>query len=268
MGAVADGLQDQREHAGLGVVDDVVDVVGRGGDQLLPRRDREVEAEAQSGAQQRGEDRARVGDQRDRTDRQVLALDVAEGAQPAAYVPEPHAARADDRQARRPGDRAKLLADPLTVGAAEDHRAAGPDLRGRGQLLDERGRRRRRAGPGRAPRPGPGGRAGTGARRPRRTTGSPARPARTPASEAPRRPSARRGCPGAGWRRRTRPCAPRAWREVRPPGFVTGLDGPPQPARLLSRCQRDLRSAMAALAACHPGMPQTPPPPWVAELAL
>ena len=28
----------------------------------------------------------------------------------------------------------------------------------------------------------------------------------------------------------------------------------------------DLRSAMAAFAACQPGMPQTPPPAWVAEL--
>ena len=27
------------------------------------------------------------------------------------------------------------------------------------------------------------------------------------------------------------------------------------------------RSAIAALAACMPGMPQTPPPAWVAELA-
>ena len=61
--AAADGLEHEREHACLGVLDDVVHEVRGGGHQLLTRRHREVEAETQPRAQQRGEHRAGVGDQ-------------------------------------------------------------------------------------------------------------------------------------------------------------------------------------------------------------
>ena len=120
-------------------VDDVVDVVGRGGDQLLARRHGEVEAEPQPGAQQRREDRARVGDQRDRADRQVVALGVAHRPQAAADVPEAHAAGADQRHPGVGRDPPELVADAVRVRAAEDHRAARADLRRRGELVDEPG---------------------------------------------------------------------------------------------------------------------------------
>ena len=45
----------------------------------------------------------------------------------------------------------------------------------------------------------------------------------------------------------------------------------PRAERPRSRAPRPspaLRSASAALAACHPGIPHTPPPAWVAELPL
>ena len=60
--AVPHGLEHQTQDAGLGVRDDVLDVVGRRGDELLPRRDGQVEAQAQPGAQERREHRPGMGD--------------------------------------------------------------------------------------------------------------------------------------------------------------------------------------------------------------
>ena len=48
-------------------------------------------------------------------------------------------------------------------------------------------------------------------------------------------------------------------------------DHPPdeeRPRRRPARPSAAFRSAIAAFAACHPGMPHTPPPAWVAELPL
>ena len=118
---------------------DVVDVVGGGGHQLLPRRHGEVEAQPQPGAQHGGEDRPRVRDHRDRADAQVVALGVAHGAQSAADVPEPHAAGAYQRHPRVGGDLAELVAYAVGVGAAEHHSAAGTDLSGRLELVDKPG---------------------------------------------------------------------------------------------------------------------------------
>ena len=251
VGAVADGLQDQREHAGVGVVDDVVDVVGGGGDQLLARRDREVEAEAQAGAQQRREHRAGVGHQRHRPDGQVVALGVADA--PAAR-----------------GVRSRTPCSPRRTSAMPASQAIAPELaRGRRR----RGRCRRPPRRGHRPwRPRSAGRR-AGASPTPSSTRSGASPtacevgqARVPGDLVVRRvhqpdpleprraqhladhPLAEAARPRR-WRRRTRPCAPRAWREERPPGFVTGLTA------LLS--QRV--SSAAASASCGRRWPPWPP---------
>ena len=137
--AAADGLEHQGQHPGLAALDEVVDVVGGGRDQLLSGRHGQVEPEAQPGAQQRGEDRARVGDQRDGPDREVVALGVAHGAHAAAYVPEPHAPGAHQGHPGVGRHPPELVADAVRVRAAEDHRAARTDLRRRGELVDEPG---------------------------------------------------------------------------------------------------------------------------------
>ncbi len=79
--------------AGRGVVEDVVDVVGGGGDELLPGRHREGVTDRAVGAQQRREHRTGVGDERDGAARQFGPLDVAGRAQVVGDVDESHAAR-------------------------------------------------------------------------------------------------------------------------------------------------------------------------------
>ena len=91
---VPDCLQDQREHLRLRQAQRVPGVRGGGGDELLPRRHRDREAERAPGAQQRGEHRPGVRDERDRPGRQRVPLHVADRAQPARHVHEPHAPRA------------------------------------------------------------------------------------------------------------------------------------------------------------------------------
>jgi hypothetical protein len=101
---VPDRLEDQRQHPGLRQAQRVPGVGRGGGDQLLAGRDGQAEAEAAARAQQRGEHRTRVGDQRDRPWVQV-GLEIADGAQPAGDVHESHAPRAAHRHARLAGDR-------------------------------------------------------------------------------------------------------------------------------------------------------------------
>jgi hypothetical protein len=135
--AASDRLEHQREHPRVGVLDDVVDVVGRGRHQLLARGHGQVEPEPLAGAQQRREDRPRVGHQRDRTDGQVVALDVAQRAQAAANVPEAHAARPDQGHPRVGGDPCQCLPYAGCVRAPEDHGARRADGSGsREQLLE------------------------------------------------------------------------------------------------------------------------------------
>jgi hypothetical protein len=79
------------------------------------------------------------GDQRDRPDGEVVALGVAHGADAAAYVPEPHAPGTHQGHAGLGRHPPELVSDAVRVRAAEDHRAAGTDLRRGGELVDEAG---------------------------------------------------------------------------------------------------------------------------------
>ena len=109
---VPDRLEDQRQHPGLRQAQRVPGVGRGGGDQLLAGRHGQAEAEAAARPQQRGEHRTRVGDQRDRPGGQRVGLDVADGAQPAGDVHEPHAPGAAHRHARLAGDRGQPVPQP------------------------------------------------------------------------------------------------------------------------------------------------------------
>ena len=126
---VPDRLEDQRQHPGFRQAQRVPGV-GRGrGDQLLAGRDGQAEAEAAARPQQRGEHRTRVGDQRDRPWGHV-GLDVADGAQSADDVHEPHAPRAAHRHARLAGDRGQPVPQSGSArkvkGRTENYGRTGP----------------------------------------------------------------------------------------------------------------------------------------------
>ena len=80
-GTVARGLEDEREHPRVRVLEHVVEVVGGRRHEFLPGRDREGVTERAAGTQQRREDRSRVRDQRDRPAWQHFTFDVAGRAQ-------------------------------------------------------------------------------------------------------------------------------------------------------------------------------------------
>ena len=77
----------------------------------------------------------------------------------------------------------------------------------------------------------------------------------------------------AHWPRRRQSAVARAWPGPQAgvrrstAGAVTPLSRSAPRSRAPRPCA-DFRSASAALAACHPGIPHTPPPAWVAELPL
>ena len=143
---VPDRLQNEREDLRLRQGQRVPGV-GRGGrDELLPGGDGEREAERAPGPQQRGEHRPRVRDQRDRPGRQRVGLGVADRAQPARHVHEPHAPGPAHGHPRVPRDRRDPLPQPRpgpravrVHGGAEDHRRTGAASRRRPHLLLERG---------------------------------------------------------------------------------------------------------------------------------
>ncbi len=189
---------------------------------------------------------------------QVVALGVAHGPHAAAYVPEAHAAGAHQRHPGVGRHPPELVAHAVGVRAAEDHRAARADLGRGGQLLDEAGvadaeqdEVRRLVEGVQVGQAGPAGHLGV-----RRVdqvdpleAGRLQGLAHHPVAEAARtraRPDERDAARGEGARE-----------GVGQAGVLRNLF-----ARI------DFLSWIAAFAACQPGMPQTPPPPWVAELAL
>ncbi len=118
-GQVAQGLEHEADDPGVVLLQRVAEVVGGGGRQLLARGDRQGVLQAAVGPQQRREDRSRVGHERDRPRRQLVPLEVAEGAHARRPVDEAHAARPADLQPVGRGG--QLLAQ--AVGGAEHHRA-------------------------------------------------------------------------------------------------------------------------------------------------
>ena len=273
-GRVPDRLEDQRQHPGFRQAQRVPGV-GRGrGDQLLAGRHSQAEAEAAARPQQRGEHRTRVGDQRDRPRVQV-GLDVADGAQAAGDVHEPHAPRAAHGHARLAGDRGQPVPQPggarKVKGRTENYGRTGVAFcRGvqlclKGGVGDGEQHQIHRFGQlGQAGQAGhafdvgvPGvDQVGTRARR------APGHLRDHARAEAAR--------PRAGPDQRHAACLEHRGDGF--PGFGGSLGRGRGGWRRLGHLRRGprraaRRSAIAARAACMPGMPQTPPPAWVAELA-
>ena len=141
-----DRFQYQRQHLCLRLAQRPFRVLGRAGDEFLPGGDGHRVAEPAPGAQQRGEHRAGVGDQRDRPAGQRVRFHVADRAQPAGHVDEAHAARPAHRHARGPGRGGQPVAQAglasraragRLVRAAEDDRGPVTALRGQRDLFFE-----------------------------------------------------------------------------------------------------------------------------------
>ncbi len=126
-------LEHQADDAGLRQRERVGEVVRGGGDQLLAGGDDEGVLQATVGAQHRREHRAGVGDQRDRTGRQRVPLEVADRAHAPHRVDEAHAATAADLEPVRCGD--QLVAEAVR-GAVHHGAAVAPSGR-EPHLLDE-----------------------------------------------------------------------------------------------------------------------------------
>ena len=330
-----DRLEDQGQHLGLGQPQRVVEVGGCRGDEFLAGGHGEAVADRPAGAQHHGKHRAGVRDQGDRANREWIRLRVADRAQPAGHVHEPHAPGTAQLHAGLPGDarqpvtqqprrlhrftclrhrctdglvRTSLLVHRRAggggfVGVAEDHRraVAAPGrerellLQGRvGHREQHQVDRSRQVSERRdAPPPadlgvpgvdqvnlGPGRAPGHLVEHPLPERAGPRRGAdERDAARLQHRRQVRAGH-AAGWwacaigaigpggarrhgRRRSR---------VRLTGrgvaFRAVSDG--HDRRMILRTWLVRRaaflSAMAARAACHPGMPHTPPPACVAEL--
>ncbi len=316
---LAQRLQHERQHPRLFHTQRIVGVLPGPGHEFLAGGDGQGEAQRAAGAQQGGEHRAGVGDQRDGPAGQRVGLEVADRAQPAARVDESHAARPAHRHARgrrgggQPGPQPGRRAGQL-VRAAEDHRGAVAAPGGQGQLLLQGGvghgqqdqiDRLRQGGQGRvAGRPGyllvsrvdqvgPRRRAAAGhlddhplAEAARARAGAHQRHAarlqhgpdgRVNAGPGPGgEDSPGPGGGGAGHRGGSRvvpgrrPGAPRGRVGSAVSGALGWMGVAGHDRRVRRRTFADrwaaFWSAIAARAACQPGMPHTPPPACVAEL--
>jgi hypothetical protein len=143
-GRVADGLQDAGDHPDGGLVQEVADIVGQAGRQLLPRRDGVVEAHLPAVADQPRPAGTGVRDQRHARGRGQVAKRHRGHLQALAQVQETHAVGAADRHAglaRDGGDGlgARRAAGGGAMGAAEQHRGADAGLGGGGDGLDDLG---------------------------------------------------------------------------------------------------------------------------------
>ncbi len=272
-GPVPDRLEDEREDPRLRERERVPGVGGGGGDELLPGRNRDRETERPAGPQQGREHRARVRDQPDRPGRERVGLGVADRPQPARHVHEPHAAGAAHRHPRGPRGRRDPVPKPGPAGVdgvdgrTEDDRRAHARFGRHLQLLLEGGVGHGEQG--QVHRLGEIGQRRVAARAADLLI---ARVDEVLARRAGRLRDLldhpRAEAPGPGRRANQRDA----------PGLEHDrerIGGGPVHAVIhilnfyLRRARAVLRrSAMAALAACMPGMPQTPPPAWVAELAL
>ena len=254
-------FHQQPDEPGLRIVERVLDVVGGVGDQFLAGGHRETEPEPPPGAQQGGERRAGMRDQRDTARGKGIGLQIAQRPHPGRVVDEAHAAGAAHRHTGAVGDRGERLAQPGAVRGTEQHGRAGTD-RGRGlQLLDDRGIRyaqQHQVGgfPERFQRRRAGQLADAVIARidQMHTCGTVQRLGDHPGAE---RVGARAGAhhghrPGTEHGRH------------RGPAVGQGRLPSAENTRRLPR----FWSARAARAACQPGIPQTPPPAWVAELPL
>ena len=273
-------LQEQGHHPGAGQLEGVVEVGGGGGDELVAGRHDQVEAEVAVVVEQGREHRPGVADHRDRTGGQVGRLGVATNPQAVLEVEEAHPVAAADRHpgpGRDPpqplGQRRPPRCTLLDLHAAgEDHRRRDPVGGRRPKLGLEGGVGHRQHGQvDRAGQVGQGGEAGEPGHLAVAGVDQVDRPPE-PAPEqlgdqgVPERPG-----PGAGPHHRHRPGLEQG-REGEAAAGTPGGRGERRHAahRVLPAHRRRLarlRSARMAWTACQPGMPQTPPPPWVAELA-
>ena len=278
-------LQEQGRHPGAGQLEGVVEVGGGAGDELVAGRDDQVEAEAAAVVEQGREHRPGVADHRHRAGVQVGRLGVATNPQAVLEVEEPHAVAAAHRHPGPGGDSPQPLGQRRDIGrgrfgietAGEDHRRRDPAGGRRLELGLQGGVGDGQHGQVDRPRQvGQGREAGAAGHLPVAGVDQLDRPPE-PAPEqlgdqrVPERPG-----PAAGPHHRHRPGL-QQWGEIHR-GTPSGFPGPlpilrgtpsgfPGPLRPHRRRLARLRSARMAWAACHPGMPQTPPPPWVAELA-
>ena len=164
-------LHQQRDDAGLRVIERVVHVVGGVGDEFLAGRHREPEAEPAPGPQQCRERRAGMGDQADSPGLQRIWLQVPERPHAERVVDEPHAARAAQRHPGIGSRRRDLFAQPV-----RRSRTAPPTAPRRPPRIPAAPPapcRARRAGPGRPPPPGLPASARMAPRRCGRSEGSP-----------------------------------------------------------------------------------------------
>jgi hypothetical protein len=281
-GPVPDGLEYQRDHPRLRQAERVVQVSGRRRDQLLAGGDRQREAELPARAQQRGEHRAGVGDECDRAIGHRIGLGVADGSQSAADVDEAHAAGPAQLHACAGCDGGQafpqcgaIACARWLVGAAEDDGGSGAVAGREAELLLERRVRdreqhqvdrfwqlRERGVAATAVElavPGVDRVEARSARAPACLLGHAAAERTWPRRGAHQRDAPRlehRGQRGS----RARRDAPGALSRA-PEAFAWDRDRHARRVRLAT-----FLSAIAALAACQPGMPQTPPPACVAEL--
>ncbi len=258
---VAHRLQHQPDHPRLRQRERVGEVIGRGADQLLSRRHHDRVLQSPVGAQHGREDRARVRHQRDRPHRQRVALEVADRPHPGGEVDEAHAAATDHRHLARRRDHLVLDA----VRRAVDDRAGVTASGRRGERRRERGVRDPQQHQVHRLRYVVQGRH-AGVPQHRRATGVHQMHAGEPraAQHLGRDPPAERVRALAGAHH-----GHRARAHHRPQtGWRFGRHRPRRPSTRRGERRADLASASAAFAACMPGMPQTPPPAWVADDAL
>ena len=272
-GGLSEGLEHQREDLGAGVVERVVHEVGRRRDELLARRHGERETEAAPRAQQCREDGARVGDQRDGPGREGVGLDVPDGAQSVTCVDEAHAAPAAQSHpgaARGPrhvvAQGARAVPRRAVEAAVHDGRAVATARRplhlGREDLVAHTEEHQVDRAVDVVERSEAGHAQHLVVARVDQGELDPCRAA----AELGDQPLAE----GARARARAH--------HRHPTGLEHGAQRGPSRrgaaharpgARRHSRCLacRRLESVIAARAACHPGIPHTPPPACVAELA-
>ena len=141
---VAHGLEEHRDQPRRGPVERIIEVIGRGRHQLLARRDGEVVAQPVLGLDQRPQERARMGHQRDVAGLAMAARRIARRAGAGLEIIETDAVAATHLHAGVLGDvpdplGQRRLGIALVVARGEHRGGARADLGGGGELrLDAR----------------------------------------------------------------------------------------------------------------------------------